>query len=85
MNCPSKSWSGFAANDLGTLSNEDGEEALELIEASGGIAQLRFAFYRQEDLGNDRIWDVCDRRPSTVIHFRGAPHVHVTSRQATTS
>ncbi len=62
---------------LGPYRTEDGEEALELIEASGGIAQLRFAFYRQEDLGNDRIWDVWRiEGPSTVIHFRGAPHVH---------
>ena len=62
---------------LGPYRSEDGEEALQLIAASGGIDQLRFAFYQQEDLGNDRIWDVWRiEGPSTVIHFRGAPHVH---------
>ena len=56
---------------------EDGEEAMKLIEATGGIEQLRFAFYQQDDLGKDQIWDMWRiEGPSAVINFRGAPHVH---------
>ena len=62
---------------LSPYRKEDGDEAMKLIDASGGINQLRFAFYQQEDLGNDKIWDIWRiEGPSTVIHFRGAPHVH---------
>lgn len=62
---------------LGPYREEDGQEAMELIQDAGGIEKLRFAFYRQEDLGNDGEWDIWRiEGPSTVIHFRGAPHVH---------
>ena len=62
---------------LSPYRKEDGDEAMKLIEASGGIDQLRFAFYQQEDLGNDKEWDIWRiEGPSTVVHFRGAPHVH---------
>lgn len=62
---------------LSPYRKEDGDEALKLINAAGGIDQLRFAFYQQEDLGSDKIWDIWRiEGPSAVIHFRGAPHVH---------
>jgi len=62
---------------LSPYRKEDGDEAMKLIDASGGIEQLRFAFYQQEDLGNDKIWDMWRiEGPSAVVHFRGAPHVH---------
>ncbi len=62
---------------LSPYRKEDGDEAMNLIEAAGGIDQLRFAFYQQEDLGNDKVWDIWRiEGPSTVVHFRGAPHVH---------
>jgi len=62
---------------LSPYRKEDGDEALKLIDATGGIEQLRFAFYQQEDLGNDKIWDMWRiEGPSAVVHFRGAPHVH---------
>ena len=62
---------------LSPYRKEDGDEAMKLIEAAGGIDQLRFAFYQQEDLGNDKVWDIWRiEGPSTVVHFRGAPHVH---------
>jgi len=62
---------------LSPYRKEDGDEAMKLIEAAGGIDQLRFAFYQQEDLGKDKVWDIWRiEGPSTVVHFRGAPHVH---------
>ncbi len=62
---------------LSPYRKEDGDEAMKIIDASGGIDQLRFAFYQQEDLGNDKVWDIWRiEGPSTVVHFRGAPHVH---------
>ena len=62
---------------LAPYRKEDGDEAMKLIDAAGGIDQLRFAFYQQEDIGKDNVWDIWRiEGPSTVVHFRGAPHVH---------
>jgi hypothetical protein len=66
---------------LGTLfapyRAEDAEEAMALIEAGGGVESLRFAFYSEEDLEQDGVWDMWRiEGPNAVIHFRGAPHVH---------
>jgi hypothetical protein len=56
---------------------EDSAEAMAIVDASGGIDTLRFAFYQQGDLGQDRVWDMWRiEGPSFVCHFRGAPHVH---------
>jgi hypothetical protein len=50
---------------------------MAIIDAAGGLDLLRFAFYQQGDLGQDRIWDIWRiEGPSFVCHFRGAPHVH---------
>ena len=62
---------------LAPYREEDSEEALAIIDAGGGLQALRFAFYGSEDLENDGIWDIWRiEGPNTVIHFRGAPHVH---------
>jgi len=67
---------------LGTLlapyRDEDAREAMAIIEnGTGGIGALRFAFFKDEDLQNDGIWDNWRiEGPNAVIHFRGAPHVH---------
>ncbi len=66
---------------LGTLlapyRDEDAKEALSIIDSNGGMEALRFAFYKNEDLEGDGIWDMWRiEGPSAVIHFRGAPHVH---------
>jgi len=66
---------------LGTLlspyRDEDAQEAISIIDSNGGTDSLRFAFYKNEDLGGDGIWDIWRiEGPSAVIHFRGAPHVH---------
>ncbi len=66
---------------LGTILSpyraEDTDEALAIIDGGGGVESLRFAFYSNEDLESDGIWDVWRiEGPNAVIHFRGAPHVH---------
>jgi len=63
---------------LSPFRQADREEALRLIDANGGVERLTMAFYRNEDLGNDGVWDVWKlESPSMVWYFRGSPHVHV--------
>jgi hypothetical protein len=55
----------------------DAEEAMQAIKANGGLDKIHLAFYKQEDLGNDGVWDIWRLEgPAFVWHFRGAPHVH---------
>jgi len=56
----------------------DRQEAMKCLESQGGLEKCSLAFYSDEDLGNDKIWD-CWRLegPSFVWYFRGSPHVHV--------
>jgi len=75
---------------LGTLlspyRDEDAKEAIAIIDQGGGIEALRFAFYKNEDLESDGIWDIWRiEGPNAVIHFRGAPHVHAYVHIATTT
>ena len=47
------------------------------LKAGGGIDSLRMSFYQDEDIGNDRVWDVWRLEgPAFIWHFRGSPHVH---------
>jgi hypothetical protein len=56
----------------------DREEALACLEKQGGLEKLNLAFYTDDDIGNDKIWDNWRLEgPSFVWHFRGSPHVHV--------
>lgn len=56
---------------------EDVDEVMAILKATGGIEKLHMAFYQQEDLDNDKLWDIWRiEGPSLVWHFRGAPHVH---------
>jgi len=56
----------------------DRDEVLACLTKQGGLDKLSLAFYKQEDLGGDRIWDIWRLEgPAFVWHFRGAPHVHV--------
>lgn len=56
----------------------DQEEVLKCLKAQGGLDHCSLAFYRQDDLGNDNVWDLWRiEGPAFVWHFRGAPHVHV--------
>lgn len=55
----------------------DVEESLSLLKAGGGFDRLHLAFYKQDDLKSDQMWDIWRvEGPSFVWHFRGAPHVH---------
>ncbi len=62
---------------LSPYREEDADEAFSLLEMGGGLGALRLAYFQQDDLEDDKIWDVWRiEGPSGVIHFRGAPHVH---------
>lgn len=62
---------------LSPYREEDTNEAMEIIKQDNGIDALRFAFYQNEDLQSDGVWDMWRiEGPRCVIHFRGAPHVH---------
>jgi hypothetical protein len=62
---------------LAPYRSEDVDEALAILKAGGGFDKLHMAFYKQEDLNSDQVWDIWRvEGPSFVWHFRGAPHVH---------
>ena len=64
------------ADLLAPFRKADADEALIYIEAAG-FEHLHMAFFQQEDIGNDKTWDIWRvEGPSFVWHFRGAPHVH---------
>ena len=65
------------ADLLAPFRKEDSDEALKYIEAAG-IENLHMAFYKDQDIGNDGVWDVWQLEgPNMVWYFRGDPHVHV--------
>lgn len=56
---------------------EDVAEAMQILDDNGGVAGLHMAFYQQNDIGDDGVWDIWRvEGPAFVWHFRGAPHVH---------
>jgi hypothetical protein len=56
----------------------DRDEVLACLKAQGGLDACHLAFFTDDDLGKDRVWDVWRLEgPSFVWHFRGSPHVHV--------
>ena len=62
---------------LAPYRKEDVDEAMTILKQSGGLDQLHMAFYQEEDLDGDKVWDIWRvEGPSMVWHFRGAPHVH---------
>lgn len=62
---------------LAPYRKEDVEEVMEILKESGGVDHLHMAFYKQEDIGGDKTWDIWRvEGPAFVWHFRGAPHVH---------
>lgn len=64
------------ADVLAPFRQPDAEEALKLVEAQG-LEQLSLAFFKQQDLGDDGVWDVWQLEgPNMVWYFRGDPHVH---------
>lgn len=54
------------------------EQVQRCLAAQGGIKSCKLAFYRQNDLGDDRQWDNWRLEgPALVWYFRGYPHVHI--------
>ena len=61
---------------LAPFRKTDSDEALKLVELNG-FDHLHLAFYKNQDIGNDGVWDVWQiEGPAMVWYFRGAPHVH---------
>jgi len=56
----------------------DRDEVISCLKAQGGLDACHLAFYQENDLGADGVWDNWRLEgPSFVWHYRGAPHVHV--------
>lgn len=56
----------------------DQDEVIQCLNKQGGLDKCSLAFYTDNDLGNDQVWDNWRLEgPSFVWYFRGAPHVHV--------
>ncbi|MFM8359711.1 MAG: DUF3500 domain-containing protein [Verrucomicrobiota bacterium] len=54
-------------------------DAAEALKLTGGASfeDVHLAFFKQQDLGNDGVWDVWQLEgPRMLWYFRGAPHVH---------
>jgi hypothetical protein len=63
-------------NLLAPFRKPDADEAMKLVDA-GGLENLSLAFFKQQDLGNDGVWDVWQLEgPDMFWYFRGYPHVH---------
>lgn len=57
---------------------EDRDEAMECLDKMGGLDACSLAFYSDEDIGDDGVWDNWRvEGPAFVWYFRGSPHVHV--------
>jgi hypothetical protein len=55
----------------------DIEEAMAIVKEGGGLDKVHIAFYQDNDLGNDRVWDRWKLEgPTLAWYFRGSPHVH---------
>ncbi len=64
------------ADLLAPFRKQDADEAIKLIKANG-FDNLHLAFYKNDDIGNDGVWDIWQiEGPAMVWYFRGAPHVH---------
>lgn len=56
----------------------DREEVIACLKKQGGMEKCSLAFYEDEDVGDDGVWDNWRLEgPSFVWYFRGSPHVHL--------
>lgn len=64
------------ADLLAPFRKADADESMKLIEKNG-FDNLHMAFFKNQDLGNDGVWDVWQiEGPAMLWYFRGDPHVH---------
>ncbi len=64
------------ADILAPFRKADADESIRCIDTAGWDS-LHMAFYKNQDLGNDGVWDVWQiEGPSMLSYFRGSPHVH---------
>lgn len=64
------------ADLLAPFREEDRKESMQLI-TKNGWDNLHFSYYKDENIGNDEVWDVWQvEGPAMVWYFRGKPHVH---------
>ena len=64
------------ADVLAPFRKPDADEAMKLVEKNG-FENLHMAFYKNQDIGNDGVWDVWQiEGPAMLWYFRGDPHVH---------
>ncbi len=64
------------ADLLAPFRKQDADEAMKLVNKNG-FEHLHMAFYKNEDVGKDGVWDVWQiEGPAMVWYFRGDPHVH---------
>jgi uncharacterized protein DUF3500 len=64
------------ADVLAPFRKADADEALKLVE-DNGFDNLHMSFYKNQDIGNDGVWDVWQiEGPAMLWYFRGEPHVH---------
>ena len=60
---------------LAPFRESDRVEAASMIHDQ--ISDTHIAFYKNEDVGNDKVWDTWQiEGPQLVWYFRGDPHVH---------
>jgi hypothetical protein len=56
----------------------DRDEVVACLDKSGGLDACSLSFFQDEDIGDDKVWDIWRLEgPTFVWHYRGAPHVHV--------
>lgn len=65
------------ADLMAPMNKKDTAEARKYLNAHGGVKSLHMAYYKQDDIGNDGVWDVWRLEgPTMTWYFRGHPHVH---------
>ncbi|UUO07520.1 DUF3500 domain-containing protein [Blastopirellula sp. J2-11] len=55
----------------------DRDEVVACLKKNGGLDECRLAFFKEGDIGDDKVWDIWRLEgPTFVWHYRGSPHVH---------
>ena len=62
---------------LAPYRESDVAASMALIKEGGGLDKVHIAFYQDNDLGADKVWDRWKLEgPTMSLYFRGSPHVH---------